>query len=74
MKAFTTGPFTGRHIAMILVAFFAVVIAVNVLMARYAIAGRLKQPEQLRAFATEGYAYAGEASDEQRWVFRRRQK
>ena len=37
MKAFTTGPFTGRHIAMILVAFFAVVIAVNVLMARYAI-------------------------------------
>jgi len=36
MKAFTTGPFTGRHIAMILVAFFAVVIGVNLLMARYA--------------------------------------
>ncbi|HMT47933.1 MAG: Integral rane protein linked to a cation pump-like protein [Pseudomonadota bacterium] len=37
MKAFTTGPFTGRHIAMIMVAFFAVVIAVNLLMARFAI-------------------------------------
>ena len=37
MKAFTTGPFTGRHITMILVAFFAVVIAVNLLMANYAI-------------------------------------
>ena len=36
MKAFTTGPFTGRHIDMILVAFFAVVIGVNLLMARYA--------------------------------------
>jgi nitrogen fixation protein FixH len=38
IKAFTTGPFTGRHIAAILVAFFAVVIAVNVFMARNAIA------------------------------------
>lgn len=37
MKAFTTGPFTGRHIAVILVAFFAVVIGVNVFMARSAI-------------------------------------
>ena len=36
MKAFTTGPFTGRHAAILLVAFFAVVIAVNVLMARLA--------------------------------------
>lgn len=36
MKAFTTGPFTGRHITIIMVAFFAVVIAVNLLMARYA--------------------------------------
>lgn len=31
------GPFNGRHMAAILIAFFAVVIAVNVLMARYAI-------------------------------------
>lgn len=30
-------PFTGRHMTAILVAFFGVVIAVNVLMARYAI-------------------------------------
>lgn len=37
IKAFTTGPFTGRHIAVILVAFFAVVITVNIYMARNAI-------------------------------------
>jgi nitrogen fixation protein FixH len=36
MKAFTTGPFTGRHAAMIIVAFFAVVVAVNLVMARAA--------------------------------------
>ena len=29
-------PFTGRHMAMILVAFFGVVIVVNLIMARYA--------------------------------------
>ena len=37
MRAFTTGPFTGRHISVIIVAFFTVVIAVNVYMARAAI-------------------------------------
>lgn len=36
MKAFTTGPFTGRHMTIIMVAFFALVIGVNILMARYA--------------------------------------
>lgn len=36
MNAFTKGPFTGRHITAILVAFFAVVIAVNLYMARMA--------------------------------------
>lgn len=36
MKAFTSGPFTGRHFSYIIVAFFAVVIAVNVVMARLA--------------------------------------
>ncbi|HQA17144.1 MAG TPA: FixH family protein [Novosphingobium sp.] len=36
MKAFTTGPFTGKHFAAIIVAFFAVVVAVNVYMARQA--------------------------------------
>jgi nitrogen fixation protein FixH len=30
-------PFTGRHMAIILVTFFAIVIAVNVMMARFAI-------------------------------------
>lgn len=36
MKAFTTGPFTGKHFTAIMVAFFAVVIGVNLLMARAA--------------------------------------
>jgi nitrogen fixation protein FixH len=36
IKALTTGPFTGRHFAVIIVAFFAVVVAVNLVMARYA--------------------------------------
>lgn len=36
MKAFTTGPFTGKHFTAIIVAFFAVVIGVNLLMARAA--------------------------------------
>lgn len=36
MKAFTTGPFTGRHFAAIMVLFFGVVIAVNLVMARAA--------------------------------------
>ncbi len=36
MKAFTTGPFTGRHFSVIIVAFFAVVIGVNLMMARAA--------------------------------------
>ncbi len=36
MKAFTTGPFTGKHFTAIIVAFFAVVIGVNLLMARLA--------------------------------------
>ena len=36
MNGFTTGPFTGRHITAIMVAFFAVVIGVNLYMARQA--------------------------------------
>ncbi|MBN8485912.1 MAG: FixH family protein [Sphingomonadales bacterium] len=36
MKAFTTGPFTGKHFAAIIVTFFAVVVSVNVYMARAA--------------------------------------
>ena len=41
------------------------------LMARWAIEQRLTRPEQLQDFAVEGYAYAPEASSEQRLVFRR---
>lgn len=37
MRAFTTGPFTGKHITVIIVAFFAVVVGVNLIMARVAV-------------------------------------
>jgi nitrogen fixation protein FixH len=36
LRAFTTGPFTGRHFSVIIVAFFAVVVGVNLVMARAA--------------------------------------
>lgn len=36
IRAFTTGPFTGRHFTVIIVAFFAVVVGVNLIMARAA--------------------------------------
>ena len=42
------------------------------LMARYAIEHRLVQPEQLKAFDSEGYAYVAEQSTVDRYVFRRR--
>lgn len=43
------------------------------LMARFAIDRRLVEPEGLKDFASEGYEFAPEASDEGQWVFRRRQ-
>ena len=43
------------------------------LMTRHAILNRLTDPEGLKTFAAEGYAFAAEASDERTWVFRRRQ-
>jgi cytoplasmic iron level regulating protein YaaA (DUF328/UPF0246 family) len=43
------------------------------LMARYAIEKKITTPEKLKAFDTEGYAFAPAASDEARWVFRRKQ-
>ncbi len=43
------------------------------LMTRYAICRRLADPEGLKEFAEDGYAFVPEASDEVRWVFRRRQ-
>lgn len=42
------------------------------LMARYVIEQRATQAEQLKGFDAEGYAFAPEASQPQRWVFRRR--
>jgi cytoplasmic iron level regulating protein YaaA (DUF328/UPF0246 family) len=42
------------------------------LMSRYAIERRLESAEGLKAFAREGYAFAAQASDDARWVFRRR--
>ena len=41
------------------------------LMARFAATHRLVQPEQLRAFDAEGYAWSGAHSSEKRLVFRR---
>ncbi|MBI2305817.1 MAG: peroxide stress protein YaaA [Rhodocyclales bacterium] len=43
------------------------------LMARYAAEQRLRDAAALQEFAAEGYAFAPEASDDTRWVFRRRQ-
>ena len=43
------------------------------LMARYAIVNRLTEPEGLRDFDSDGYAFAPEASEETTWVFRRRE-
>lgn len=42
------------------------------LMARFAVQGRLTSAGALKDFAVEGYRFADEASDAQRWVFRRK--
>ena len=42
------------------------------LMARFALKERLSSASGLKAFAAEGYTLALDASDERRWVFRRR--
>ena len=42
-------------------------------MARYAIAHAVEDVEQLKDFGSDGYAFAPEASDDSRWVFRRRE-
>ncbi len=42
------------------------------MMARHALAKRLKSADGLKEFSDEGYAYAAEASTATRWVFRRR--
>ena len=43
------------------------------LMTRYAVLNRLDEPEGLKEFDYDGYAFAAEASDDKTWVFRRRQ-
>lgn len=42
------------------------------LMARYAIENKLTKLEQLKDFDSEGYAFDAKASNEARWIFRRR--
>jgi hypothetical protein len=42
------------------------------LMTRYAVLNRLTEPEALKDFDDDGYAFAPEASDKSSWVFRRR--
>jgi cytoplasmic iron level regulating protein YaaA (DUF328/UPF0246 family) len=40
-------------------------------MTRYAIEHRIEDPELLKRFDRDGYAFAPEASDASTWVFRR---
>lgn len=42
------------------------------LMVRYAALNQLDDPQQLKHFDLEGYAFVADGSDEQRWLFRRR--
>ncbi len=42
------------------------------LMTRYAVLNRLTEPEGLKEFDYDGYAFEPSISDEKRWVFRRR--
>ena len=43
------------------------------LMTRYAVVNRLTEPEGLKDFDYDGYAFEPSVSDEKSWVFRRRQ-
>lgn len=42
------------------------------MMARFAIEQQISEPEKLKAFKTDGYAFTKAASNDDRWVFRRR--
>ena len=44
------------------------------LLARYAIQKQIKNPEKLKDFDSDGYGFVASASDDNRWVFRRRVK
>jgi cytoplasmic iron level regulating protein YaaA (DUF328/UPF0246 family) len=41
-------------------------------MARYAVTHRVTEPAALKRFAEDGYTFDAAASDDGRWVFRRR--
>jgi cytoplasmic iron level regulating protein YaaA (DUF328/UPF0246 family) len=43
------------------------------MMARYAAVKGLTDPEKLKAFKVDGYAFDARASDQRHWIFRRRQ-
>jgi uncharacterized protein len=43
------------------------------MMARFVIEQRITEPEKLKLFKTDGYAFAKAVSTENRWVFRRKQ-
>ena len=43
------------------------------LMTRYAVVNRLSEPEGLKDFDSDGYAYVPDASDDTHWIFRRRE-
>lgn len=43
------------------------------MLARYAAVNGITDPEKLKAFDADGYAYTPEASNESTWVFRRKQ-
>lgn len=43
------------------------------LMTRFAVVNRLVEPEGLKDFDSDGYAYVPEASDDTHWIFRRRE-
>jgi hypothetical protein len=59
----------GRGGAYKVVSFFAK--RARGLMARHAIRKRLRDPEALKAFSEEGYAFSEAASTPDTWVFRR---
>ncbi len=43
------------------------------LMTRFAVTNRLVEPDGLKDFDSDGYAYVPEASDDTHWIFRRRE-
>jgi cytoplasmic iron level regulating protein YaaA (DUF328/UPF0246 family) len=42
------------------------------MMARYAVVKAIKDPQKLKKFDVDGYAFDKSVSDERNWVFRRK--